>query len=96
MAFEVDVRKTLVPIVMGVVLIFVGLTSANIAGGIGQYVVSTLNDSLNGAITINLFSDNVITLMGTVFLMAGIALIVTTVAYVIYALWQSTQTVSGL
>ena len=94
MAIDIDVKKTILPLVLGGVMLFVGLTAANVAGGIGQYVVGILNQSLSGAITINLFSSNIIGLVGTVFTMSGVSLIVFAAAQVISALWEATQTVT--
>ena len=65
------------------------------AGGIGQYIIGILNQSLGGAITINLFNANTISLVSTVFTMAGVSLIVYAAAIVISALWQATQSVAA-
>ena len=54
MTVDIDVKRTILPIVLGAVMIFVGLTAGNVAGGIGQYIIGILNSSLGGAITINL------------------------------------------
>jgi len=89
--FEIDVNKHVLPLVVGIVLIFVGLTAANIAGGIGQYTISTLNQSVNGAIKINLLSSNVVNILGTVAMFAGITLLVFAVSMIIWALLQSTR-----
>ncbi len=92
---DIDVKKTIMPLVLGAVMIFVGLTAGNVAGGIGQYIIGVLNASLGGAITINLFNNNIISLIGTVFTMTGVTLIVFAAAQVIAALWQATQTVTS-
>ena len=92
---DIDVKKAILPLVLGAVMIFVGLTAGNVAGGIGQYIIGVLNASLGGAITINLFSNNIISLVSTVFTMTGVTLIVFAAAQVIAALWQATQTVTS-
>lgn len=94
MAIDIDVRKTILPLVLGAVMIFVGLTAGNVAGGIGQYIIGTLNSSLGGSITINLFNNNIIALVGTVFTMSGVTLIVLAAAQIIWALWEATKTVT--
>ena len=91
---DIDVKKTVMPLVLGAVMIFVGLTAGNVAGGIGQYIIGILNQSLGGAITINLFNANTINLIGTVFTMTGVTLIVFAAAQVIAALWEATRTVT--
>ena len=91
---DIDVKKAILPLVLGAVMIFVGLTAGNVAGGIGQYIIGILNTSLGGAITINLFSNNIISLVSTVFTMTGVTLIVFAAAQVIAALWEATRTVT--
>lgn len=91
---DIDVKKAILPLVLGAVMIFVGLTAGNVAGGIGQYIIGVLNASLGGAITINLFSNNIISLVSTVFTMTGVTLIVFAAAQVIAALWEATRTVT--
>jgi len=96
--FELDVNKHILPLVVGIVLVFVGLTAANIAGGIGQYTIQTLNQSVSGAIKINLLSSDTVKILSTVAMFAGITLLVFAVAEIIWALLQSTRsslTVAG-
>ncbi|NPA98948.1 MAG: hypothetical protein GXO43_06165, partial [Crenarchaeota archaeon] len=68
-----ELKPTIVALIIGVVLVFVGMTAATITGGVGYYVVDTLNKSVSGIIpaSINMFNPNTITLMGNVFMFAG-------------------------
>ena len=88
---ELDVNKTIFPLIIGIVLIFVGLVAANIAGGIGEYTISILNESTGGKITINLLNSNIISMMGTVALFAGLTLVVYALALIIWALLKSVR-----
>ena len=90
-------RKVITALVLGVVLIFIGMTAATITGGVGIYVVKTLNSSVNGAITsdVNMFKSNILNLMGTVFMFTGIVLLVYAVAEIIASLWTSMKEVQG-
>ena len=90
MALSQELRPAIMALVIGVILVFVGMTAASITGGVGEYVVTTLNDSVNGAISgnINMFSNTgALNLMSTVFVFAGIALLVYSIAFIIKALW---------
>lgn len=93
MALISELKPTIIALIIGVVLVFVGMTAATITGGVGYYVVNTLNKSVSGVIpgNINMFNSNTIGLMGNVFMFAGIALIIGAVVFIIKALWSSVQ-----
>ncbi len=94
MAIDIDAKKTIMPLVLGAVMVFIGLTAGNVTGGIGEYIIGTLNTSLGGAITINLFNSNIIALLSTVFTMGGVTLIVLAAAQIIAALWDAIKAVT--
>ena len=91
-----ELKTVIAAIIVGVIMVFVGMTAATVTGGVGQYVVKTLNDSVNGAISsdINMFKPNTINLIGTVFTFTGIALLIFAVAIIIKSLWSSVTEVS--
>lgn len=88
-----DLQPSIIALITGLIFIFIGMTATTITGGVGIYVVNTLNESINGALPseINMFKSNVINLVGTVFVFIGISLLVASVAFIIKALWESVR-----
>ncbi len=90
-----DLRSTILPAVAVLIAIFVGITAANIAGGIGEYTTKLLNNSLGGGITINLFDDTVINITRTGFIFLAIGVIIAIIAIVIRMLMNAATSVGG-
>jgi len=71
---EFDARKTILPLMLGVVFLVVGVVVSNITYGIGTYVLYTTNESMGGQLK-QLINPSSMTITGTVFTIAGVALI---------------------
>ena len=82
---EFDARKTVLPVVLGIVFLVIGLVVSNITFGIGTYVLSTINNSMGGSLQ-ELVPPSSITIVGVVFTILGVALIGVGVGTMIYFL----------
>jgi len=59
---------------------------------IGEYLINTVNQSVNGAVTINLFSQNLETLIGAGLILIFFGLIIVGLALIVFQLLRPSST----
>lgn len=89
MAFTTeDLRKTVLALVIGVMLVIVGSVGADITSSIGQYIITTLVNSGNFTQPTNYLND-VVSVLSPVFTILGVTLIVMASVFILRELLQS-------
>lgn len=82
---EFDARKTILPLILGVVFLVVGVVVSNVTYGIGTYVLYTTNNSMGGQLK-QLINPSSISIAGTTFTIAGVSLIGVAIGVMVYYL----------
>lgn len=85
-----ELKPWILAIVGAIVLIVVGAVAANLAFGMGQYVLNQINSSLSTPIPA-LVQASQLQILSTAIIIAGIVVLVVSIAFMIRALMGITE-----